>query len=196
MSEITLEDGKAAVRAARSVAEAATRGKSVEIDLPQSFDEPKGVFVTVSEYPSHHLRGCIGYPEPIFSLKAAIKLSAEAVCHDPRFPPLTTKEAEVCTFEVTVLTPPEAIVYTSPGELVSQIEIGRDGLTIRYQEKRGLLLPQVPVEWKWTVEEYLTHLSLKAGLSEDAWKHPEVVIGRFRGDIYSEVSPNGEIVRK
>ncbi|MDR2845946.1 MAG: TIGR00296 family protein [Candidatus Methanoplasma sp.] len=196
MSEITPEDGETAVRAARRYAEAEVVGKTIDIGFPPSFDAPRGVFVTISEYPSGHLRGCIGYAEPVLPLKTAVRSSAVAACHDPRFPPLTPKEAAECTFEVTVLTPPETVVFSSSAELLSKIEIGVDGLTIGFRGKRGLLLPQVPVEWGWDAEEYLAHLSVKAGLPEDAWKRPGIIIEKFRGEIYSESSPNGEIVRK
>jgi uncharacterized protein (TIGR00296 family) len=191
-----LEDGKAAVAAARRYAEAETKGEAAEYPLPKSFSERKGVFVTISEYPSGILRGCIGYPEPIFPLKDALKASAMAACHDPRFEDLTFEEAKACTFEVTILTSPQKISYSSPEDLLSKIVIGRDGLILSYKERRGLLLPQVPTEYRWDAEEYLMHLSMKAGLSRNAWKDLKVSIESFMGEIFSETSPGGEVVRK
>lgn len=191
-----LELGIAAVKAARKAAEAETERRSVDPELPGGFGHRSGAFVTISDYPSGDLRGCIGYPEPALPLGEAIVSAARSACHDPRFPPLTSREASDCTFEVTILTPPEGIEFDSPEDLLDKIEIGRDGLIISYMGRRGLLLPQVPVEWKWNKAEYLSHLSMKAGLSQDAWKEKGVVIDRFEGEIFAEETPRGEVVRK
>ncbi|AIZ56712.1 hypothetical protein Mpt1_c08350 [Candidatus Methanoplasma termitum] len=201
--EMDLRDGTDAVRAARLYAEAETKlsGKSKDPAFgdrppPKWTVEPKGVFVTISEYPSGDLRGCIGYPEPIFPLGKALRMSAEAACHDPRFDDLTYEETQKCTFEVTVLSVPQRIEYRSPEELLSKIVIGRDGLILSFKGRRGLLLPQVPVEWEWGPEEFLEHLSMKAGLRPETWKEPGVTVESFNGEIFTEASPKGEVVRK
>ncbi|MCL2147982.1 MAG: TIGR00296 family protein [Methanomassiliicoccaceae archaeon] len=191
-----LTDGIAAVRAARCYAEAESRKGTADVSLPEGFSEKKGVFVTISEYPSGHLRGCIGYPEPVLALADALRLSALAACHDPRFDDLTYDESKRCTFEVTVLTIPLRVVYESPEELLSKIEVGRDGLILSCKGRRGLLLPQVPLEFGWGPEEFLRHLSMKAGLGPDAWRDPAASIESFCGEIFSEASPCGEVVRK
>jgi uncharacterized protein (TIGR00296 family) len=191
-----LTEGTAAVRAARLYAEAETKREVVDIHFTKKFSEKKGVFVTITEYPSGDLRGCIGYPEPKFPLKDALKRSAVSACHDPRFNDLTNGEMETCTFEVTILSVPDEIAHRSPEELLSKIVIGRDGLILKYKGRRGLLLPQVPVEHGWGTEEFLKHLSMKAGYGPDDWKDPEAVIESFKGEIFSETSPEGEVVRK
>jgi len=96
--------------------------------------------------------------------------------------------------EVTVLTPPELITATTPEEIKGSIVIGRDGLIIEKGYYRGLLLPQVPVEWGWDVDEYLVNLCYKAGLPPDAWKQARIY--RFQGEIFSETEPYGEVVRR
>jgi uncharacterized protein, PH0010 family len=196
LNEMDLADGRIAVRAARTIAEHEVTGRLVKTDVPDRFSEKKGVFVTISQYPSGDLRGCIGYPEPVFSLGEALRMSAAAACHDPRFDDLTKSELDNCTLEVTVLTTPQKIMYSEPRELLSKIEIGRDGLIMGLKGRRGLLLPQVASEWGWDAEEFLQHLSNKAGLPPDAWKHPDANIESFQGEIFSETSPNGDVVRK
>ena len=191
-----LADGTAALTAARQCAEAETKGMATNPSFPDGFSEKKGVFVTISEHPSGNLRGCIGYPEPIFPLRDALRLSAAAACHDPRFEDLTFEETKTCTFEVTILTPPQKITCISPEEILSKIEIGRDGLILTYKGRRGLLLPQVPLEFGWDAEEFLKHLSMKAGLSTGIWRDPQAVIESFNGEIFTETSPGGEVVRK
>ena len=103
------EDGILAVKAARSSIEAETVGLSPELELPRSFDRKSGVFVTINTFPDGNLRGCIGYPEPVYPLRDALVFSAQSACHDPRFMPLSEKEAANCTVEVTVLSPPVLI---------------------------------------------------------------------------------------
>jgi uncharacterized protein (TIGR00296 family) len=191
-----LTDGCAAVRAARSCAEAETKKETAHPYFPESFSENKGVFVTILKYPSGNLRGCIGYPEPVLPLRTAIMMSAAAACHDPRFHDLTFSETDACTFEVTVLTVPRIVEYQSPHELLSKIAVGRDGLILTHGGNRGLLLPQVPAEFGWDAEEFLNHLSVKAGLNRNAWTDPNVKIEVFRGEIFAEISPRGEIIGK
>ena len=188
------DEGILAVKAARTSIEAETQGIMPEVDLPASFDRKSGVFVTINTYPSGNLRGCIGYPEPVFPLKDALIHSAESACHDPRFMPLSLKEAVNCTVEVTVLTEP--VLMDCPKEdIPKNIVIGRDGLIIQFGRRRGLLLPQVPVEWGWDVNEYLQQICYKAGLPDDAWKLKDAMMWTFTGEIFHETSPRGEIVR-
>ena len=188
------EDGILAVKAARSSIEAETQGLSPELDLPRSFARKSGVFVTINTYPDGNLRGCIGYPEPVYPLKDALVFSAQSACHDPRFMPLSLKEAVNCTVEVTILSPP-VLIECDKKELPKKIVIGRDGLIIQFGRRRGLLLPQVPVEWGWDQEEFLRQLSAKAGLPYDAWTLKDSTIWSFTGEIFHELSPKGEIVR-
>lgn len=185
-------DGILAVKAARGVIEAEVSGDAFEPELPSSFDKESGVFVTINTYPEGDLRGCIGYPDAVFPLNDALVYSAQSACHDPRFPPLSKREASQCTVEVTILTKPEIMDKKSlPGSIV----IGKHGLVIQFGRRRGVLLPQVPVEWGWDAEEFLCQLSLKAGLPMDAWKLADAEIYAFEGEIYHETEPYGDIVR-
>ena len=188
--------GEEAVRFARAAVESEVRGASAP-DRPANprFSEMAGAFVTISEYPSHDLRGCIGYPYPVLPLADALEQAARSACHDPRFPDLTEGELGGVTVEVTVLGVPHEIRVDSPGMYPDSIVIGRDGLIIELMGRRGLLLPQVPVEWGWDAMEYLAHLSMKAGLPPDAWTHPAARISAFTGEIYREDFPHGEVVR-
>ena len=186
------EDGYFAVKAARKAIEAEVLGLSPELLFPPSFEKESGVFVTINTYPEGDLRGCIGYPEAVFPLKDALVYSAQSACHDPRFPPLSKKEAEECTVEVTILTPP---VRMDKSGLPDSITIGKHGLIMQFGRRRGVLLPQVPVEWGWGPEEFLEQLCLKTGLPTDAWRLKDAEIFSFEGEIFHETEPNGIIVR-
>lgn len=192
----TLEEGTTAVKAARKVIEAHVQGKKVgKLDLPKSFDEHGGVFVTINTYPDKDLRGCIGYPEPIFPLKEALVDAAKsASTRDPRFRAVTPKELGKLVVEVSLLTKPELIKVDKPKDYLKVVKIGRDGLIVEQGMFRGLLLPQVPVEWKWDVHEFLDHTCMKAGLLADAWLDPITKLFSFTAQVFDETEPNGKVV--
>ncbi len=185
-------DGADAVRLARRAVEAEVRGTGRPD--PTDHSEPSGVFVTLSEHPSGRLRGCIGFPMPVLPLEKAVCEAARSACHDPRFPDLSVDELDSVTVEVTVLTVPEPL-SGSPDGIRDSIVVGRDGLILELLGHRGLLLPQVPTEQGWDAEQFLEALSSKAGLPQDAWRHPDARIQVFRGDVFHETSPRGEIRR-
>ncbi len=185
------------MKTAREIIEKHVKGEEIEnIPLPKKFDAKGGVFVTLNKYPSGDLRGCIGYPEPVFSLKKAIPQAAVSATQDPRFFPLGPKELDEITVEVTLLTPPEDVEFDDPFELPEKIECGRDGLIISKGPYSGLLLPQVPVEHGWNVEQFLDHTCLKAGLIPDAWRKGECSVKSFQGYIFAESEPRGEVKKK
>ncbi|MBR6203880.1 MAG: TIGR00296 family protein [Candidatus Methanomethylophilaceae archaeon] len=190
------EIGKAAVRYARSEVMSETSGSApAEAPSGDAFGESRGAFVTLKTFPDGMLRGCIGYPYPVFPLYKTISEAARSACHDPRFRDLTFEEAKRVTVEVTVLTVPEPFGPSSPEEIVGSVRIGRDGLMLERRGCRGLLLPQVPVEQGWDVMEYLQGLSFKAGLRPDAWAQPDARLFRFEGEVFHETEPFGEAVR-
>ena len=166
-------------------------------DIPEELKKKRGVFVTLLTYPEKELRGCIGYAEPVFELhRATVDAAISAATRDPRFPPLKINEIEKTLVEVTVLTPPELIEVDEPGEYLKKIEIGRHGLIIERGLRKGLLLPQVPVEQNWNAKEYLCYLCLKAGLEPSAWLSREARIYCFEGVIFEEIEPKGKVVKR
>lgn len=193
----TKEDGETAVSAARKVIEASVRNEpELDIEYPDKFDRKMGVFVTINKYPSEDLRGCIGYPEPIFKLKDALERAADNATRDPRFPNLKEDELDDIVVEVTLLTPPEEIEYEDPDELVDKVKCGEDGMIVSRGPYKGLLLPQVPVDQGWDEETFLSHTCRKAGLSMKEWKSGNCKIEKFRGEIYAEETARGEVVKR
>ena len=195
------EEGRYLVRLARRTIEEYVRsGKVMEApsDAPPRLMEKGGVFVTINKLVEggKHLRGCIGYPLPHFPLVEATIRSAAEATRDPRFPPLKPDELSDVVVEVTVLTVPERLKVQDPREYLDKIKVGRDGLMIARGPFRGLLLPQVPVEWNWDAEEFLCECCMKAGLPPDAWFDDETEVYVFQGVIFEEEKPRGEIIRK
>jgi hypothetical protein len=143
------------------------------------------------------LRGCIGYPQPTFPLvEATIDSAINAATEDPRFNPLSLKELDEVVFEVSVLTPPEAIEVNKPQEYVGKIKVGEHGLIVEKGFSKGLLLPQVPVEWGWCEEEFLCQCCMKAGLPPDTWLGKGTKIYKFTAIVFEEETPKGKIERK
>ncbi|MBN1390538.1 MAG: TIGR00296 family protein [Candidatus Thermoplasmatota archaeon] len=192
----TDQDGEMAVRMARAVIENELGRK--EIGLPsvsRQFDMDSGVFVTLNTYPEKNLRGCIGYPEPVMALGRAIKdVAVAAALRDPRFPPVRPEEMDRIVIDVTLLTPPQDIRCSDMEDLPGQVKVGRDGLIARKGFRSGLLLPQVPVEYGWSVEEFLSHTCMKAGLHPDEWRGGDVAFQRFQGKVFGEETPRGKVV--
>lgn len=194
---LTNEEGQTAVQYARHIIDSHLRhAKSRVYSLGKIFDQRLGVFVTLHTYPEQNLRGCIGIPQPIMSLKEAILESAQSATRDPRFTPLEAHELDKIIIEVTILTKPELITVTQPIEYLSQIEIGRDGLIVEQGYYKGLLLPQVPIEQHWEKEEFLSQTCMKAGLMPDAWFDKTTKIYKFSGQIFTEIKPHGQIKEK
>jgi uncharacterized protein (TIGR00296 family) len=194
---LRLEEGKKAVVFARNIIEKFVRNSKITMDdLEGVFTEKQGCFVTIHTYPEHDLRGCIGIPLPIMSLKQAILQSAQSATQDPRFLPLDKDELGHIIIEVTILTKPVLINVSKPQDYLKEIEIGRDGLIVEQGFFKGLLLPQVPVEQGWDKEEFLSHTCMKAGLLPDAWFDKATKISKFSGQIFTEDKPMGEIKEK
>jgi len=166
-------------------------------DTPPSLLKERGVFVTLSNHASGELRGCIGFPTSAERLvKATIVSAIEAATGDPRFPSVTPEELDRdLVIEVSVLTPPEKI-EADPGELPMHIFIGVNGLIVERGPQRGLLLPQVAVEWGWDEQEFLANCSLKAGLAPDEWLLKDVKVFKFQATVFRERSPKGPVERR
>ncbi len=194
-----IDEGRFLVRLARRSIEEYLSGRVPRPGEPPSpiLKEPSGVFVSLYRYPSKELRGCIGFPLPTQPLvEATVKAAIASATEDPRFPPVTLDELKELVVEVSVLTPPEEVRYERPEELLGKITVGRDGLIIEAEGRGGLLLPQVPVEYGWSAEEFLTHLCIKAGLPPTYWVTGKARILRFSAQVFAEKEPGGEVVEE
>jgi len=181
-------DGVFLIKIARmAVTEFLSNGKRMKLESEgeKKFSFNSGVFVTLNN--ADGLRGCIGFPMPDKKLShGIIDAAIAAATEDPRFSPVKANELNDIVFEVTVLTPPVEITVNDPMEYLEKIKVGRDGLIISNSFSSGLLLPQVPVEYGWNVEEFLQHTCEKAGLGKDVWKNEKVKIEKFEGIVYKE----------
>jgi AmmeMemoRadiSam system protein A len=170
------------LRIARESLAAAASGRrySLPEGLPARLSVVSGAFVTLRTRSSHQLRGCIGLVEATTPVAEVVAEMAEAASqHDPRFAPVRARELDDIAVEISVLSPPSPI---EPDAVV----IGRHGLIVELGGRRGLLLPQVPVEQSWDRTTFLAHTCLKARLPEDSWKDPSVRLLGFTADVFGE----------
>ncbi|MDH2900270.1 MAG: TIGR00296 family protein [archaeon] len=159
------------------------------------FENKLGCFVTLRlNDEEKSLRGCIGFPEPVYKLsKALTEAAIGSATQDPRFRPVSIEEMKSLLVEVSVLTIPTLILVKSSRDLPSQIKLGKDGLIMRWSFGAGLLLPQVATEQMWDAEEFLVNLSMKAGAPPDQWLVPGTQVLKFQAQIFGEDEPSGKV---
>ncbi len=164
--------------ARQAIAESVQEHRLREVGEPtETLRQPAGAFVTIRK--GKRLRGCIGYVEALKPLYTTVRECAKAAAlQDPRFEPVSPEELPELRLEISVLSPLEEV-------RPEQVEVGRHGLLISQGVRRGLLLPQVPVEWKWDREHFLEETCVKAGLSPDAWRQG-ARIQAFTAQVFEE----------
>jgi AmmeMemoRadiSam system protein A len=177
-----LTDGQktALLRIAREAVVARVSGENRPLPAIEALPEVTGVFVTLKRRGA--LRGCLGVLQLRGTLAEEVaRCARDSASEDPRFPPVAADEMADTSLEISVLGPLELI------DPVQQdaIEIGRHGLVVEQGQRRGLLLPQVAVEWGWTSEQFLRQTCRKAGLTPDAWQNGAEVF-RFDAEVFGE----------
>jgi AmmeMemoRadiSam system protein A len=149
------------------------------LEVPASLSAPCGAFVTL--YMGDELRGCIGYLTGTLPLIETIRdVAVKSATSDPRFLPLTQDEYPGIRIEISVLSPLKLI------QNIEEIQVGTHGILIEGAWARGVLLPQVAVEYGWNREQFLKETSRKAGGPSDLWKQPDVKIYIFTAEVVSE----------
>lgn len=149
-----------------------------DFTLTNALRKKSGGFVTLTV--GGDLRGCIGYivgREPLY--RTVMNNAVNAAFHDPRFSPVAKGELKKMHIEISVLSPLEAT-------RAEDVVVGRDGLVISGQGRSGVLLPQVPVEQKWTRTEFLDYVCRKAGLPKTAWRDGSATLQRFGAQVFGE----------
>jgi len=197
MPEWTIEDGKYLIGISRqAIKHYGLTRKYLEVqDAPSKYLVRSGAFVTIKGR-DNELLGCIGRPYPSDTLlENVIHSAVDAAYYDPRFPPLDPKRADSVLIEVSILSQPELVDFKTPDELLKSIKVGRDGIIVEWALGSGLLLPQVPVEEKWNVEEYISYGCLKAGADKNLWRRGNLRVYRFTATVFSETEPNGPVIR-
>ncbi len=176
--EFSAEERTLLLRLAHDSISAALQRRELSLDPPTPhLAEPRGAFTSLYLY--GELRGCVGYVLPTSSVyRAVAETACAAAFDDNRFPPVTKDEAPQLEIELSILSPPQAIQPEA-------IEVGRHGLLITQHGRRGLLLPQVPVEHEWDRTTFLQQTCRKAGLPLDAWQKG-ATLQAFTAEVFSD----------
>jgi AmmeMemoRadiSam system protein A len=178
MSDYPQDERRLLLNLAREAIGAALDKRQLDFSPPsEHLAEHRGAFTTL--HIDGELRGCVGYVFPQYSVYRTVAETAVAAAFDdPRFPPLTQTEYPFLEYEISVLTP---VVPIDPED----VEVGKHGLVITYGSRRGLLLPQVPVEHGWDREKFLQQTCIKAGIPPDAWEHGAKVEA-FTAEVFGD----------
>lgn len=153
-------------------------------NLAPRFVEKKGCFVTLTK--RGQLRGCIGHltaQAPLY--QAIVDNARHAALQDPRFPPVGATEVNELEIEISVLTTPRPLVFSSPEDLLDQLHPHRDGVILRLGERGATYLPQV---WEQLPDkrQFLNSLAEKAGCAATAWRQPGAQIFTYRVEAFKE----------
>jgi len=192
---ITDEEKRALLAEARETIAAKLEGRQPDYRLEPSLEKaiedgssalakPCGAFVTLHIKDSQgkqNLRGCIGRMLASTALEKTIRLMAiEAAFGDPRFPPLETWDFPKINIEISALSPMESC--SDP----RSVKIGVHGLYLIHRGRSGVLLPQVPVEQGWSLDEYLDYICVKAGLPPRSYEAPGAELLTFTAVVFGE----------
>jgi uncharacterized protein len=177
-NEFTPEERAVLLRLAHESILSALERREISLTPPSPhLDEPRGAFTTI--YFHGTLRGCVGYVFPVASLYRTVAETARAAAfEDTRFSPVSPQEAPELDVSLSILSPLRVI---TPEE----VEIGRHGLVVSHGGRRGLLLPQVPVEHQWDRATFMEQTCRKAGLPLDAWRQG-ATLEAFTAEVFGD----------
>lgn len=190
MSTKPLTEGEKQIllRVARQAMACAVQGKprpAIEAgSLTPRLLELGACFVTLTI--EGDLRGCIGALEAYQPLVEDVQEHAvSAALEDPRFPPVSTEELPAIRVEISRLTAPVALEYTTPEDLMEKLRPGRDGVVLKSGFRRATFLPQV---WEKIPKpaDFLNHLCVKMGASADLWRRSKMQVQIYQVEEFEE----------
>ena len=182
------EERATLLRLARETLVAVAGGNEIpKVDpagLPPALREEKGCFVTLNK--GGELRGCIGYIFPNGPLyKAVMANTRNAALRDKRFRPVRPAELGQIEIEISVLTVPKPLAFTSFDDLLAKLRPTVDGVVFQARSRQSTFLPQV---WSQLPdkEQFLEHLCQKGGMSPNAWQDPETKVEVYEAEVFGE----------
>ncbi|MFA3782186.1 AmmeMemoRadiSam system protein A [Melioribacteraceae bacterium 4301-Me] len=180
--ELSKEEKTVLLKAARQSIESLFTDKefpTTDYKKYPKFKQKAGAFVTLTEH--GNLRGCIGYivsNDTLFN--TVCNAAIQAAESDPRFPPVEEHELKDILIEISILSP------AFPMKSYDEIQLGKHGLILEEKGRRGLLLPQVPIEYNMNKEQYLDAICQKAGFPAGYWRDKKLNISLFTATVFNE----------
>ncbi len=161
--------------------------------LSSNLTEKRPCFVTLMKRGSG-LRGCIGlfeFDRPLY--KNIIERSVLAATQDGRFDPVKAAELKEIKIEISILTEPKEIPFSTTEYLLSKLRPFTDGVILHTTYGVSTYLPQV---WEQLPdkEEFLGSLCEKQGSGPDCWriKDKNLKIETYQAIHFQEVDYGGE----
>ena len=152
--------------------------------LSNGLTESKGCFVTLTA--GGRLRGCIGNIMPAGPLyKSVMENARNAALRDPRFTPVRAEEIDEIHVEISVLTAPQPLAFSSPDDLLAKLQPHKDGVVLQIGFAAATYLPQV---WEQLPdkEAFLSSLAQKAGCAANAWRGPNASVSIYHVEAFEE----------
>ncbi len=152
--------------------------------LPEALRQTGACFVTLTIH--KQLRGCIGTLEAYQPLAEDVRAHAvDAALHDYRFASVQPKELNSIEIEISRLTKPVPLSYTTPQELLEHLRPNVDGVILRDGQRRATFLPQV---WEKlpTPSVFLNHLCEKMGAPADLWRKKTLQVSIYQVEEFHE----------
>lgn len=175
--------GTALVATARCAIDEAFGRPGVAVRSHPALGRPGATFVTLMQH--GELRGCIGSLEAHRALAVDVHHNAlGAAFGDPRFPPLSWREVESTSVEVSLLSPASRVEVADEDDLIGRLAPGIDGIVLEFGRHRATFLPQV---WEALPDprDFLRALKRKAGMPADFWS-PEIRVSRYTNTKWRE----------
>jgi hypothetical protein len=186
--QLTAEEKQTLLKLARQALELGVHGKPLPpLDpaaLTPILKAEGAAFVTLTV--NNGLRGCIGALEPYQSLVEDVREHAVAAAlEDYRFPPVSEAELPKIKIEISRLTLPAPLTYTTPQDLLAKLRPGVDGVILRDGWRRATFLPQV---WEKIPDkaDFLENLCYKMGIAPDTWQHKHLEVLIYQVEEFHE----------
>jgi len=190
--QLTIGEKQTLLRLAREAMECAISGKNlppVNLDsLPPHLREKGASFVTLTI--DNELRGCIGTLESYQPLAEDVREHAVAAAlNDPRFLPVDKTELNRIRLEVSCLTAPHLLEYSSSADLLTKLRPHVDGVILKSDQRRATFLPQV---WEKIPDpaDFLDHLCAKISAPSDAWREIKLQVYIYQVEEFRELKDN------
>jgi AmmeMemoRadiSam system protein A len=187
--QLTDEEKQALLHLAREALEYGVRGKTLppvdEASLPPRLREQGASFVTLTI--DGDLRGCIGALEAYQPLADDVREHAVAAAlEDPRFRPVHQAELGRIRLEVSCLTQPRPLEYSTSEDLLAKLRPHVDGVILKGDFRRATFLPQV---WEKIPdpEDFLDHLCAKMGAKSNLWRNTKLQVYVYQVEEFHEM---------
>jgi len=178
------------LRLAREAMEYVVSGKKLPpLDLeslPPRLRENGASFITLTI--NNELRGCIGTLEAHQPLADDVREhAAAAALDDPRFLPVDKTELDRIKLEISYLTAPQLLEYSSSEDLRAKLRPNVDGVILKNHQRRATFLPQV---WEKIPDpaDFLDHLCVKMGAQADLWQRTKLQVYVYQVEEFHETN--------